>query len=115
RPAEHALKGRFRGVAADDFGTVTVRLPSSASYRVADFRYPRGDRSLGMRFIPVSDDEPLTLADGTSVAGSALLDAHLRREMRLGDDDPLYALLSYIHPEHHDYRAAELPRSAKLH
>jgi len=114
RPAEHALQRRFRGVAAADFGTVTVRLPSGASYTVADFRYPRGDGPLGMHLVPVSDEEPLALSDGASVPGSALLDAHLRREMDLGDRDRIYALLSYVHPEHHVYDAAMLPFSAKI-
>ena len=114
QPAEHALTRKFHGVRARDFGTVTVRLSRSSSYRVVDFRYPGDDGRLGMRFVPVSDEESLDLPDGASVAGSALLDAHLRREMRLGDAAPLYALLSYIHPEHHAYDAAALPHTAKV-
>ncbi|MET1156220.1 S8 family serine peptidase [Arthrobacter sp.] len=109
-----ALRRKFGGVLAKDFGTTTVRLPAGGAYRVADFHYILDGGRMGMRLIPASDEQAVVLSDGTSVGGSEVLDAILRCDMHLGDGDPVFAILSYIHPEEHAYDVAALPRSSKL-
>ena len=112
--APGSLDRKFRGVRAEDFGTVTVHVPQTSSYRVEDFHYRVGRDRLGMRLIPVSDERDVVLPDGTPVGGADVLDAVLRHELRLGDDEPIFAILSYIHPEEHASSPAMLPRSSKL-
>jgi hypothetical protein len=100
---EAALLSRFRMSASDRFGQVRVQLPDR-SYFVPDLLYPIEPGRLGMWFVPASDKD----------GGSALLDGFLRREMRLADDDPVYALLSYLHPEECRYNVGMLPNTGKL-
>ena len=111
---QSALERKFKGVNASDFGTVTIRLPHGYAYKVPDFHYLLPGGRYGMRLIPASDGERLSLPGGGSVGGSDLLDAYLRCEMGLADSEPVYAILSYIHPEDHFYDAVALPRTAKV-
>ncbi|MGY1685007.1 hypothetical protein ACI8AK_05400 [Geodermatophilus sp. SYSU D00867] len=99
---------------SEDFGTVTVHVPQTLSYRVEDFRYRIGLNRLGMRLIPVRDEGDLVLPTGISVGGADMLDAVLRCELSLSDDEPIFAILSYIHPEDHAVEIATLPWSSKV-
>ena len=91
-----ALSGAFRGVTAEKFGTTDVVLASpdgsKQTFNVRDMHYDLGDGKIGMRLIPVSDNDP---------AAAKKMDDYLRKEMGLRDGEPIYALLSYIHPEEH--------------
>jgi hypothetical protein len=109
-----ALALKFGGVRAEDFGTVTIHVSRWSSYRIPDFHYDIGRDHLGMRLIPVSDADDVVLSDGTSVGGADVLDALLRQELALGDDEPIFAIMSYIHPEDHAYDLAGLAKSTKL-
>lgn len=98
------VQNQFPSVSADRFGTTTVELSGGRSIDVADLHYPCGDR-LGMRLLPASDEV---------VSGCKSLDQELRRAQGIGDDNDIYAILSYIHPEEHRLRVAELPHRSKL-
>jgi hypothetical protein len=69
---------------------------------------------MGMRFVPVSDEETVTLPDETSAAGSTIIDSYLRHEMRLRPEDPIYALLNWIRPDEHSMDLYQLPLSRKI-
>ncbi len=99
-----ALRERFGGVAAEKFGTVDIALPTGRSYNVPDLHYPVTPRRTGMRLVPVSDDG----------SGHHAIDALLRKEMGLGADDPIYALLGYVRPEEHGTDLFRLPHTTKL-
>jgi hypothetical protein len=111
--SEIALQRKFRGVSAADFGTVTVDPPHRQSYRVADYHYDTA-AGRGMHLIPVAEAGPSVAAHGLEGHGSDVLDECLRRAMGLGDEDQIYAILSYIHPEHHAFDAVALPHTAKV-
>jgi hypothetical protein len=113
-PSHEALRGKFGGVPADRFGTLTIHVPNRGEYQVAEFHYPLNDRRIGMRLVPVSDEDRISMPDGSSARGCDLLDAYLRREMDLSEEDPIFALLSYIHPEEHLCHVAELSQTAKI-
>lgn len=83
----------------EDFGSTKVELSPDKSYRVCDFPYRLKDGNLGMRLIPVSDDLPLKDSEGQVQMGYTQLDELLRQEMDLEPQDPIYAFLSYFHPE----------------
>ena len=109
------LKNKFKLEKLADFGTVRVRLPDETSYSVPDFHYPV-DGGSGMVLIPVCEDGNGTTSEGSSPNGgdTSLLDEHLRRAMGLSVEEPIYAILSYIHPDENDYPVAVLPYTAKL-
>jgi hypothetical protein len=52
-----------------------------------------------MHFIPVSDHSSVTNADKNQVKGYEVIDSFLRKVMNIGENDPIYALINYFHPE----------------
>jgi len=96
-----ALADAYRGVDASKFGTTDVQLPGGKSVTRNDMVYDIGDGKVGMVLIPVSDHGTVTAPDGSQKPGHEVMDAHLRKEMGLGPDDPIFALINYVHPEEH--------------
>lgn len=88
------------GVAREQFGNTRVIVPDNRQYFVKDFPYRVAGDAVGMRIVPVSDTKVLRTADGRIVPGFQLLDEHLRFAMQLSESDPIFAYLSYFHPEH---------------
>ena len=109
-----ALRDRYGNVLPEKFGTVDITIPGQRSYNVRDLHYPLDLGRLGMRLIPVSDDNNVTLPDGTSVPGYEAIDNYLRQEMQLKPADPIYALLGYIRPEEHSADLFQLPGTHKI-
>ena len=97
-----ALRDFYGGVAAEDFGSVTVMLPTGAEHVVRDMHYAL-DGVVGMHLVPVSDD-------GTPESFRHI-DVFLRQTM-YGDaaagDAPIFALITYVHPEKHSGRLSDL-------
>ena len=91
-----ALTGAYRGVDPKKFGTTDVKLPqmdgSTKTVSVRDMHYDLGDGKVGMNLIAVKDNDP---------AANKEMDDFLRKKMGLTPDEPVYALISYIHPEEH--------------
>jgi hypothetical protein len=91
-----ALQSAFGGVKAEDFGSTRVQLPGMGGpgkeFVVRDMQYDLGGGKVGMRLVPVKDDDP---------AASKAMDELLRKEMKLGANDPIFALVAYVHPEKH--------------
>ncbi len=112
--SDWALRTRFRGVNRSEFGSVTVLDPDGSSRLVADLVYPLEDERRGLRLLPASDEARVVFPDGTEGPGWQQVDEFLRNRSGLGPEDPLYALLSYIHPEEYVGDVAALPRTTKL-
>ncbi|MHB8876967.1 MAG: hypothetical protein ACYC8T_24995 [Myxococcaceae bacterium] len=91
-----ALAGAYRGVDPKKFGTTEVKLPqpdgSTKTVQVRDMHYDLGDGKVGMRLIPVQDHD---------AAANKQMDDYLRKSMDLKAGEPIWALISYIHPEEH--------------
>merc|ERR1711916_181012 len=81
-----ALENNYNGVSADNFGTTTVELPGTD-------KHP---------FVP----DPVNDAEGA--AGSADLDRHLRKVMKLSPEDQIWAPIVYLHPEEHSGNMQQL-------
>jgi hypothetical protein len=96
-----ALTNNYAGVPADKFGTTTVNMPGGASYVVHDMQYDLDDDGkVGMRFVPVADAGGTVVdKDGKTVPAGAIVDAYIRERAGLKPDEPIYALINYIHPE----------------
>src|SRR6266852_1049976 len=109
-----ALRDKYGNVSPEKFGTVDIAIPAGPSYNIPDLHYFVATGRKSMRLIPVSDDNNVTLPDGTSVPGYKVIDNYLRQEMRLAPDDPIYALLGYIRPEEHSIDLLQLPYTAKI-
>ena len=90
------LDSVYGGVKPEKFGTTDVKLTladgSSKSHNVRDMHYDLGNGKVGMRLIPVKDND---------AAGSAQMDAHLRKEMGLKPEDPIFSLIAYVKPQEH--------------
>jgi hypothetical protein len=99
--SDAALQRSYNGVKMEDFGTTDVQLPMGGTNKVNDMVYDLGDGKVGMHLIPISDGGAVTDVDGTQKKGHELMDAHLRKEMGLGPDDPIFSLIAYVHPEEH--------------
>lgn len=87
-----ALAGSFGGVSAENFGSTTVKLPGGKEIVVRDMQYDLGGGKVGMRLVPVKDDD---------AGASKAMDDLLRKEMKLGPNDPIFSLVAYVHPEKH--------------
>jgi hypothetical protein len=87
------------GIPRELFGTTEVRNADGSSFRVKDYQYLLEDGSVGMTFLPVNDDGAAAGPDGEMVYGSVLVDQLLRSKMGLKAEDPIYALMYFIHPE----------------
>ncbi len=109
-----ALRARYGNVSPEKFGTVDITIPGGHSHNVRDLHYPVETGRLGMRLIPVSDDDFALLPSGTVAPGYGAIDNYLREEMGLKPEDPVYALLGYIRPEEHSLAFFQLPHSEKI-
>ncbi len=95
-----ALKEVYANISThNEFGSTNVTLPNGQTVNVKDMMYDLGEGKVGMHIIPVNDHDNVTNSAGESVAGSQLMDDFLRDKMGLTSDDPIYALIAYIHPE----------------
>lgn len=65
---------------------------TTKDFTVRDMQYDLGNGKMGARFVAVKDNDP---------ASSATMDALIRKESGLGPDDPIFALIAYVHPEEH--------------
>lgn len=104
------LADHYDGLTANRFGTVEPSLPDGSAIKdisgrqkvVRDLHYHLGGGKVGIRPLPVADDdEEGELADGKKIKGSAIVDSYLRKAMNLGESDPIYAVIGYMHPEFH--------------
>ena len=86
-------------VSRENFGSTEILLPSGQHYIVKDYVYPRPDGTNGMHFIPVNDYGSILTPENEQVNGNSIIDKFLRDKMKLRDDEPIYALLNYFHPE----------------
>jgi hypothetical protein len=97
------LAGAYAGIKAEDFGTTKVKLPGMGGpgkeFTVRDLQYDLGGGKVGMRFVPVKDND---------AASSKAMDDLLRKESKLGPNDPIFTLVAYIHPEKHTGSIKEL-------
>ena len=87
------------GIARELFGTTEVINMDGSKFRVKDYQYVLDDGSVGMTFLPVNDDGAAAGPEGDMVYSSVLVDQFLRKKMGLGVEDPIYAIMYYIHPE----------------
>lgn len=119
-PIEHyeiskvALQKKFQGVSRDKFGTVDIQAPGRGRYNIRDLTYALPTGTDGMRLVPASDEELLTLNDGTTVPGWHIVDNALRHEMGLSEEDPIFSIISYIHPEDHQTSITQLAHTTKF-
>ena len=86
-------------VSRENFGSTEILLPSGQHYIVKDYVYPLPDGTIGMHFIPVNDYGSILTPENEQVNGNSIIDKFLRDKMKLRDDEPIYALLNYFHPE----------------
>jgi hypothetical protein len=97
------LARAYGNIKAEDFGATRVLLPGmggpNRAFTVRDLQYDLGGGKVGMRFVPVSDSDP---------ASNKAMDDIVRKESKLGPDEPIFALIAYIHPENHTGSIKEL-------
>lgn len=97
------LERAFGGIKAEDFGTTRVKLPGMGGpgkeFTVRDMQYDLGGGKLGMRMVPVKDNDP---------AGNKAMDDLIRKESKLGPNEPIFTLVAYLHPEKHTGSIKEL-------
>jgi hypothetical protein len=87
-----ALQGSFKGIAAEKFGTTDVQLPGGKTINVKDMQYDLGNGKVGMHLVPVKDHDP---------AANKAMDDLIRKKSGLGQDEPIFAMVAYLHPEMH--------------
>lgn len=104
------LEDAYNGIPAQQFGTTNVKVPTG-DVNVRDMHYELGDGKVGMRFVPVSDMDPIKMPDGSEVDKAAPMDNFLREEMGLSADDPIFALIAYVHPEKHTGDLGDLSKN----
>lgn len=109
--AKDVIPNRYGGVSVNRFGTMTplgfdgnpLKMPYDSEGRIKvirDQHYPLNASQTGIRPIPVVDgDGTSKTVDGSEVRGSEVMDKYLREEMGLKPDDPIFALIAYMHPE----------------
>jgi hypothetical protein len=100
---EDVLADRYNGVAAKDFGSTNVKVPTQDGgeriFQVHDMLYALGNGKVGMHRIAVSDHD---------AAANKEMDDFLRKKMKLRPEDPIFALVAYVHPEQHTGTIMEL-------
>ena len=103
-------------VARDKFGSTEVMLPNGSSFIVKDYQYRLADGSVGMYFVPVSNNDSIMGPDKNYKSGFYYIDDFLRKTMNLKTDEPIYALINYFHPELNKGTIKELlsPTSEKI-
>ena len=85
-------------VSRDKFGTTDIILPDN-TFNVKNYHYELGNDKIGMHIIPANDYGTISTSDGKEAWASQLVDTFIRKEMKIGPKDPLYAFMYYIHPE----------------
>ncbi len=107
------------GVSAELFGTTTIIISPTIQFNVKDYQYVLkrdGDGNateVGMYFLPVSDDASVPDATGNMVAAGQVVDDWIRTKTGLAPTDPIYALISYMHPEISSGTIAQLSATEK--
>lgn len=96
---DEVLLNDFNRINMADFGATKVQLPTGKEYVVRDMQYALGNGKVGMKFVPVGNDDP---------AANKQMDDLLRKEMKLKPNEPIFALIAYIHPEKHTGSIKEL-------
>ncbi len=102
------------GITRELFGSTEVVNADGSTFRVKDYQYVLDDGSVGMTFLPVNDNGAAAGPDGNMVYGSVLVDEFLRQHMGLSADDPVYALIYFIHPELNKGSASDLAKTDKF-
>ncbi|MCP5130487.1 MAG: hypothetical protein H6985_12985 [Pseudomonadales bacterium] len=102
------------GTSRELFGTTEVMNADGSSFRVKDCQYVLDCGSVGMTFLPVNDTGAAAGPDGEMVYSSVLVDQLLRDRMGLKPEDPIYALMYYIHPELNKGSVLEFAASDKV-
>ena len=93
---DQALKNY--GVERDKFGSTDILLQDK-SFNVKDYQYELDTGDIGMYFIPINEYGAIKTADGQQAWASQLADTFIRQKMGIGDEDPLFCYMYYIHPE----------------
>ncbi len=86
-------------ISRNKFGTTQILLPNGSSFVVKDYQYRLPNNDIGMHFIPVNDHGNVMTSDNKMVPGYFLIDDFLRNQMGLNEDEPIYVLINYFHPE----------------
>ncbi|MBI5542479.1 MAG: hypothetical protein HY901_01210 [Deltaproteobacteria bacterium] len=101
------LSGKFENLDPNKLGTTDVLFPqrdgTTKAVNVRDYHYelPEQPGKVGMHLIPVDNN----------AEGSAQMDGYLRKQMGLQPNEPIYALIAYIHPEGHSGSLKDLAGS----
>ena len=104
-------------ITRDRFGSTEVILPNNTSFIVKDYQYLLPNGSVGMHFVPVSNNTSIMGPDGISRSGDYFIDQFLRQQMNLQADEPIFAFVNYFHPEQNKGTIQELlmsPTSDKV-
>jgi hypothetical protein len=94
---EQALKNY--GTIREKFGTTDILLPDSRNFNVKDYQYLLDNGNVGMYLIPINEYGVIKTPDGNEAWASQLVDTFVRQKMNIGEKDPMYALIYFIHPE----------------
>lgn len=101
RLSAQALAG-LKGLKEENFNTTTVNVMGAdgqpKAHRVRDAQYDVGDGKVGVRLVSVQDNNP---------AANAEMDKLVRAELGLTANDPIWALIAYVHPEEHTKSLSE--------
>lgn len=107
-PGPYAMKAEALqqyNVTAELFGSTTIIVSDTIQFNVKDYQYAlsRDEHGIitevGMYFIPVSDDASVPDSSGKWVPAGQVIDNFIRNKTQLKETDPIYALISYMHPE----------------
>ncbi len=83
----------------EKFGTTDIILSAEKSFNVKDYQYLLEDGTIGMHLLPVHEYGTFKDHKGNDTWASYIVDSFIREKTCLTDDDPIYALVYYIHPE----------------
>ena len=107
-PGPYAMKEESLqqyNVTAELFGSTTIIVTDNIQFNVKDYQYAisRDENDnvteVGMYLIPVSDDTSVPDSTGKMVPAGQVIDDFIRNKAKLKPTDPIYALISYMHPE----------------
>ncbi len=115
-PLLSAIKCAYRGVTPEKLGTTEVVLPDGTAYLIRDLQYDLGDAQLGWRIIPVEDppSNSICFSNRNCLDTFGHIDDFLRSKSGLSENDPIYAIITYLHPEEHKCCATEIHNTYKL-
>ncbi len=93
---------KLNGLKEENFGTTTVNVMGADGqpkpHTVRDAQYDLGNGKVGVRLVSVQDN---------NAAANAEMDKLVRTELGLTANDPIWALIAYIHPEEHTKSLSE--------